>query len=455
VIVSASHADYDDGVKRDIYHNLVEWKASPQRKPLLLRGARQTGKTYILKEFGRCEYENVLYCNFEEDPALAGLFDGKLTPSRILELLGIYHDCQIRPGIDLIIFDEVQACNAALNSLKYFCESAGEYHIAAAGSLLGVKVSSPKSFPVGKVTFLDLHPMTFLEFLDATGAERYRGLLEGIGELVPIASTFHTELIDLLRTYYGVGGMPEAVECFARTRDLRAVRGIQDDILSAYVLDFAKHAVPTDIPKLSLIWESVPAQLARENKKFIYSAVRKGARAKGFENALKWLEDAGLLLRCHAVSTAKHPLKGYMDRDCFKIYALDIGLLGAMAGVPLELLARGDGLFNEYGGAFVENYVAQQLAAVGMDLYYWRSSGKIAELDFLCEIGAAICPLEVKAGINPRSKSLRSYDNQFAPAVLGRATLLNLKCDGKICNLPLYAISLVRELLGLAIRGAE
>ena len=418
---------------------------------MVLRGARQTGKTYILKEFGRCEYDNVLYCNFEEDPTLAGLFDGKLTPSRILEMLGIYHDCQIRPGRDLIIFDEVQACNLALNSLKYFCESANEYHIAAAGSLLGVKVSSPKSFPVGKVTFLDLHPMTFLEFLEATGAQRYRDLLVGINDLEPLASTFHAELIGLLRSYYCVGGMPEAVECFARTGDFRLVRGIQDDILSAYVLDFAKHAPPADIPKLSLIWDSLPAQLARENKKFIYSAVRKGARAKGYEDALQWLEDAGLLLRCHAVSTAKHPLKGYMDRECFKIYCLDVGLLGAMAGVPLEVLVRGDDLFNEYGGAFVENYAAQQLAAIGMDLYYWRSSGKIAELDFLCEIDGAICPLEVKAGINAKSKSLRSYDNQFNPLVLGRATLLNLKHDGKICNIPLYAISLVRELLGLAM----
>jgi uncharacterized protein len=451
VIVFPVHADYDGGVNRDIYQNLIEWKASSRRKPLVLRGARQTGKTYILKEFGRCEYEKVFYCNFEEDPGLAGLFDGKLAPGRILEFLGIYHDAKIRPGCDLIIFDEVQACNAALNSLKYFCESANEYHIAAAGSLLGVKVSSPKSFPVGKVTFLDLHPMTFLEFLDATGAERYRRLLAEISDTAPLASTFHAELLDLLRSYYCVGGMPEAVECFARTRDLHAVRGIQNDILSAYVLDFAKHAPPTDIPKLSLIWDSVPAQLARENKKFIYSAVRKGARAKGYETALQWLEDAGLLLRCHAVTTAKHPLKGYMDRDCFKIYCLDIGLLGAMSGVRLELLVQDNGLFSEYGGAFVENYAAQQLAALGMNLYYWRSSGKIAELDFLCEVGGSICPLEVKAGVNPRSKSLRSYDNQFNPPVLGRVTLLNLKHDGKICNIPLYAISRVRELLGLAM----
>ncbi|MDP6543645.1 MAG: AAA family ATPase [Phycisphaerae bacterium] len=442
-------------MNRDIYHNLVEWKSSPRRKPLVLRGARQTGKTYILNEFGRCEYENVFYCNFEEDPALEGLFTGKLSPTRILELLSIYHDSQIRPGRDLIIFDEVQACNAALNCLKYFCESASEYHIAAAGSLLGVKLSSPKSFPVGKVTFLDLHPMTFLEFLEATGSDRYRRLLENISELAPLASTFHVDIVDLLRTYYCVGGMPEAVECFARTRDLRAVRGIQEDILSAYVLDFAKHAPSADIPKLSLIWDSVPAQLARENKKFLYSAVRKGARAKGYENALKWLEDAGLLLRCYAVSMARHPLKGYMDRNCFKIYSLDIGLLGAMAGVPLDVLVRGDDLFREYGGAFVESYVAQQLTALGMDLYYWRSSGKIAELDFLCEIEGAICPLEVKAGTNPRSKSLRSYDNQFNPSVLGRSTLLNLKHDGKICNIPLYAISLLRELLGLALSGPK
>ena len=437
-------------MNRDIYRNLLAWKSRPRRKPLMLRGARQTGKTYILNEFGRNEYEHVLYCNFEEDPGLAELFAGRLNPARILELLGIYHKCRIRPGRDLIVFDEIQTCNAALNSLKYFCESASDYHVAAAGSLLGVKLSRPTSFPVGKVMFLDLHPMTFLEFLEAVGEGRYRELLEGIDELTPLAETFHRDLVDLLRTYYCVGGMPEAVECFSRTRDPQEVRRIQKDILNAYVLDFAKHAWTSDIPKLSLIWSSVPAQLARENKKFLFSAVRKGARAKGYENALRWLEDAGLLLRCCAVSVARHPLRGYMDRNCFKIYALDVGLLGAMAGVGAEALARGDALFNEFRGAFVESYVAQQLTALGMDLYYWRSAGKMAELDFLCEIDAAVYPLEAKAGINPKSKSLRSFDNQFHPPLLARTTLLNLKHDGKVCNIPLYALPCLSQLLHLA-----
>ena len=431
-------------MKRDIYEKLVTWKSSPRRKPLLLQGARQTGKTFILKEFGQNEYQCVVYCNFEEDPGLDRLFQRDLNPERILAELSIYRNVEINSGANWVIFDEIQASNGALNSLKYFAEQSPDVHMAAAGSLLGVKLSSPGSFPVGKVNFLHLYPMTFLEFLDAMGESRYRKMIETIDRLVPINDAFHSTLIDLLKRYYFVGGMPEPVKHFAETGNGRETREIQEEIIKSYVLDFAKHAPSTDIPKLTQLWDSIPKHLGRENKKFVFSAVRKGARARAYENALTWLEDAGLIHRANAVETCKHPLKHYVDVSCFKIYALDVGLLGALTGSPVELLAQGGRLFNEYEGAFVENYVAQQLASYfQQDLYYWRSKGGKAELDFLCEFADRICPLEVKAGINPRSKSLKSYDLQFQPARLMRTNLLNFKMDGKICNLPLYAVSLL------------
>ena len=413
-----------------------------------MQGARQTGKTFILKAFGRNEYENVMYCNFEEDTGLDGFFQRDLNPDRILADLSIYYDVKIRPAADLVIFDEIQASNRALNALKYFDEKRPDIHIVAAGSLLGVKLSAPGSFPVGKVNFLHLFPMTFMEFLDGMGESRYRRLLENVSEPIPLSEAFHIHLIDLLRQYYFVGGMPEAVRHFAESADGRETRLIQEEIIKSYVLDFAKHAPSSDIPKLTLLWDSIPKHLAKENKKFVFSAVKKSARAREYENALVWLEDAGLIYRATATGTIKHPLGHYADRGCFKIYALDIGLLGAMSRVPVDMLAGGDRLFNEYEGAFVENFVAEQLMAhYQQPLYYWRSKGGKAELDFLCEFSGRICPFEVKAGINPRSKSLRSYDMQFSPPVLARSTLLNFKKDGKILNLPLYAISQLSELV--------
>ncbi len=440
-------------MKRDIYQKLLDWKTNPRRKPLLLQGARQTGKTFILKAFGRSEYENVMYCNFEEDPDLDQFFRRDLNPERILKELSIYYDVEIRPSADLIVFDEIQASNRALNALKYFDEKRKDIHIAAAGSLLGVKLSSPGSFPVGKVNFLHLFPMNFMEFLDGMGESRYRKLLENVSEPISLSETFHIHLIDLLRQYYFVGGMPEAVNHFAETANAREVRRIQEEIIKSYIMDFAKHAPASDIPKLTLLWDSIPKHLAKENKKFIFSAVKKSARAREYENALMWLEDAGLIHRATAVGSIKNPLSHYAERACFKVYALDVGLLGAMSRLPVELLSRGDRLFNEYEGALVENFAAQQLTAhFGQPLHYWRSKGGKAELDFLCEFSGGIYPLEVKAGINPRSKSLRSYDMQFSPPVLARSTLLNLKKDGKIFNLPLYAISLLPDLVTQASR---
>ena len=437
-------------MKRDIYARLLAWKSSARRKPLVLRGARQVGKTYILQEFGRCEYERTAYFDFEHSPDLDEFFSAPMDPERIIRDLSLYLGWTIEAERHLLVFDEIQASNHALNALKYFNEQANRYHIAAAGSLLGVKLSRPQSFPVGKVNFLDMQPLTFAEFLEAAGREEWRTMIAGREDFEPFPAPFHHQLIDLLRQYYFVGGMPEAVREFNRSRDLTQVREIHREIINSFILDFSKHAQSSDIPKLSLIWDSIPAQLARENRKFMFSAIKKSARAREYENALQWLADADLILRSHLVSAARYPLKGYMDREVFKVFLLDVGILGAMAGIAADVLVRGDALFAEYQGAFVENYVAQQLRAEDVDLYYWKSEGKRAELDFLCECDNQIYPLEAKAGINPRSKSLKSYDDQFSPPVLSRTTLLNLKRDGKICNYPLYAVELFPR---LAVKG--
>lgn len=434
-------------MKRDIYQRLVKWKISNRRKPLILRGARQVGKTYILKAFGAHEYEKTAYFDFETSPDLGDIFKRNLDPSRILTDLSRIQGWEIKPEQHLIIFDEIQASNNALNSLKYFCENAPQYHVAAAGSLLGVKLSGTKSFPVGKVNFLDLYPMTFTEFLIAAGYSGLCEMIENTEEFVPYAKPFHAELIDCLRNYFFIGGMPEAVKHFIGSNNLQEVREIQKEIIDSFILDFSKHAAVSDIPKISLLWNSIPAQLARENNKFIFSAVKKSARAREYESALQWLDDTGLIMRSYQVSTAKLPLQGYANREAFKVFVLDVGILGAMANLPAALVVKGEKLFNEFRGAFVENYVAQQLRAhYDYELYYWKSSGGRAEVDFLIQHEEEIFPLEAKSGINPRSKSLKSYDVQFSPGQLSRTTLLNLKHDGSICNYPLYAIPLFPEL---------
>ena len=434
-------------MKRDIYKKMLEWKSSKRRKPLLLRGARQVGKTYTLQQFGDKEYDSVAYFNFEENPALDDFFQQKLDPRAIIANLSLYINREIKPGSDLIIFDEIQEANHALNSLKYFSEKAGEYHIATAGSLIGIKLSRPRSFPVGKVNFLNMYPLTFLEYLDAVGKSGLRQLIETKEDFNSFPQAFHNELIEWLRKYFFSGGMPEPVKHFAETGNLTEVREIRREIIDSYLLDFSKHAITSDIPKLGLIWNSIPAHLAQENKKFIFSAIRKSMRAREYESALQWLEDAGMIYKSYQVTTAKYPLKAYMNRSSFKVFVLDVGILGAMSNLSQKAVIDNSSLFSEYKGAFVENYVAQQLRSdKQIDLYYWTSKGKKAELDFLCEFDSRIYPLEAKAGINPKSKSLNSFDLQFNPTVLSRTTLLNMRRDGKIRNYPMYAITLFPEL---------
>jgi uncharacterized protein len=427
-------------MKRDIYKQLIAWKQSSSRKPLVLNGARQVGKTHILKKFGEGEYSSVAYFNFEEDPDLNEIFTGKLSPEKIIDTLSIYHETRILSDQTLIIFDEIQNSPRTLTSLKYFCENAPEYHIAAAGSLLGVKVGQSSPFPVGKVNFLDMHPMSFDEFLTAVGKKQLRLFVEKKTDFNSIPASFHTELIDFLKIYYFVGGMPEAVGQYVANKDLNRVRDIQNEILSAYVMDFTKYTTRTEAIRLAALWESIPGQLARENKKFTFGRINKNARAREYNESIQWLVDAGLVKKVNNIKTAKLPLSGYQDNK-FKLYLLDVGLLGAMISIPQKAIIEGNRLFSEYNGAFVENYVAQEFIVHGQKkLYYWTSK-HTAEVDFVVALHNLILPLEVKAGISRQKKSLRVFGEKFKPPVLSRSTLMNFKEDGNIRNYPLYAVS--------------
>ena len=426
---------------RDIYKQLVSWKNSKQRKPLIVKGARQVGKTYVLQAFGKGEYNDVAYFNFEEDPDLHGVFNGRLEPDKIIQMLSIYLEKQIIPGKTLIIFDEVQNSPQTLTSLKYFCETAPEYHITAAGSLLGVKVGQSAAFPVGKVNFLDLYPMTFAEFLDAVGRLQLRAFLENTN-FQPIIEAFHAELIDLLKIYYFVGGMPEAVAQYVADQDLQTVRKIQVEILEAYAMDFSKYTSKTEAIRIASVWASIPGQLARENKRFTYTEIEKNARARDYAESIQWLVDAGLVIKVYNTHTPKLPLSAYRE-DRFKLYFLDIGLLGALIRVSQRSIVQGDKLFSEFNGAFVENYAAQELVAHGQkEMYYWTSKRQ-AEVDFVVALHDQVMPLEVKAGVSKQKKSLRVYGDKYHPPVLSRSTLMNFKEDGNVRNYPLYALWLV------------
>jgi hypothetical protein len=438
-------------MKRDIYEKLLNWKQSELRKPLILKGARQVGKTYIIKEFARKEYDNFAYLNFEDDPALDSIFMHRFDKQKIISYLSAYANVTISPDSSLIVFDEIQASANALNALKYFKENANEYHVMAAGSLLGIKLAGQKSFPVGQVNFLNLYPMSFLEFLDALGKTYLRHLIEGKKNgFEPFPEPFHVELVELLKYYYFTGGMPEAVDTYFRTNSFANVRQIQKEIIDSYLLDFSKHAEKSDIIKISSIWHSMPVHLSKENKKFIFSAVRKSARARNYENALQWLIDAGILYKSYNVSTPKLPLEAYAKTDFFKIFLLDIGLLGAMSNISMDMLIRGSAIFTHFHGAMVENYIAQQLIEkFQVNLFYWTSQGK-AEVDFLFSVNDIIYPVEAKAGINLQSKSLKVYNEKYKPHILSRMSLQNLKKDDNTCNYPLYAISLFPVVLKTA-----
>lgn len=431
-----------DTMKRDIYKKLLDWKQSKRRKPLVLRGARQVGKTYILKEFARNEYENYVYLDFEDDPTLDAYFVHRFDKEKIINTLSVYGGVKVSPGSTLLIFDEIQASNRALNALKYFHDYANEYHIAAAGSLLGIKLGGERSFPVGKVTFQDIYPLSFLEFLDVMGKNALRRLIEERNDFEPFPEPFHIELIELLKYYYFTGGMPEAVAAYCETKGFDDTRKVQKDILDTYMLDFARHADKNEVMKISTVWRSIPVHLSKENKKFVFSAIRKSARGRDYENALQWLLDAGLIYKSYNISTPKIPLDAYANTNIFKVFLLDVGLLGAMSRLSADTLINGNVIFTHFYGALVENYVAQQLQCkFPGDLYYWTSPGK-AEVDFVFSLNDRIYPLEAKAGFYPQSKSMKVYNEKYNPGMLSRTSLLNLKKNGNSCNYPLYAISL-------------
>lgn len=415
------------------------------RKPLVLRGARQVGKTHLLKTFGSNEYEEVAYFNFERDMRLSEFFKAELNPQTILEQLRIYSEKQLLPGKSLLIFDEIQECPKALNSLKYFCEEMPSIHVAAAGSLLGIQLAHEKGFPVGKVNFLDLYPLTFLEFLRAIGAESLCAFLEKIEQPVPISEVFHQDLLGYLRKYFFVGGMPEAVSSYVSSKDLHQVRQIHQDILDAYALDFAKHAPANQVMKINEVWQSIPSQLGRENKKFIFSTIRKSARGREYEAAIQWLVQAGIILRSSHISVPRFPLSGYENKEVFKIYLLDIGLLSTMSQLSAHAILEGHELFTEFKGALTENFVAQTLTSQNIDLFYWTSEGT-AEVDFIIEFDTKIFPLEVKSVISQHQKSLRFYDQKFIPEILIKTSLLNLKHDGKVLSIPLYLLERIHAL---------
>ena len=431
-------------MKRFIMKQLVDWKNSLDRKPLILKGARQVGKTYILKEFGENNYENVAYFNFDHDDGLKELFSNTKNPIRIIEQLSIANGKKISPETTLIIFDEIQECPNALNSLKYFCEEANEYHVACAGSLLGIRLSKT-SFPVGKVEFLNLYPMSFSEFLIADRSENLVEYMKGISKIEKIPTIFESQLIEKLKIYYIVGGMPEVVYSWINEKDIEKVNKIQENILLSYEEDFSKHIDATEANKVSLIWNGIPSQLARENKKFVYQVVKDGARAREYESALNWLNDANLICKCYSVNKCAFPLKAYTDLSSFKIYMNDVGLLRKMANLDSSIILDGNKLFEEFKGAFTENYVANTLNYWFYSAPYYYTFDR-NEIDFVLQIKNEIIPIEVKSDKSTNNNSLTKYNMKNINNYSYRFSLNNLTKDEKIINIPLYLIEYIGKI---------
>lgn len=431
-------------MKRNLMKSLKEWKNSPYRKPLILSGARQVGKTWLMKEFGRTEYTNTVYVNFDQDINAAGLFEGSINPDRIILGLRALSGMEIDPDNTLIIFDEVQEAPRALTSLKYFCEEAPQYSIIAAGSLLGVALHAGTSFPVGKVDRMHLYPLNFQEFLYAMGEDAAAEILQTKDQRM--ITVLREKLSDLLRQYYYVGGMPEAVNYYKDNKEFTGVRQIQKNLLAYYQQDFSKHAEPRLTERLNLVWSSIPAQLAKENRKFIYGQVRQGARAKDFELAIQWLSDCGLIHVIHRVTKPGYPLKAYEDLNAFKIYLLDVGLLGAMADLSSNTIVEGNRIFTEFKGALAEQYVLQELIAEDhLNPMYYSAENSRMEIDFIVQKGDEVIPIEVKAEENLRAKSLRSYCEKYKPKTAVRFSMSDYREHDWMVNVPLYEINWLIE----------
>ncbi|WP_042705286.1 ATP-binding protein [Methanomicrobium mobile] len=424
---------------RELIGELAAWKDRADRKPLIIRGARQVGKTWLMKEFGDKYYAKTYYINFENSETLKGIFERDINPSTVIPNLELYLGEKIDAEASLLIFDEIQEVPRALTSLKYFCEDAPEYNIICAGSLLGVALHQGTSFPVGKVEFLSLYPLSFTEFLMATGKEQFAGLIKD-GNFDTV-SRFRDIYIAALKSYYYIGGMPEVVADFAKNADYERAREIQTRIIDAYGQDLSKHAPSQIIPRIRMIWDSIPAQLSKENKKYIYGLIKEGARAKDFELALLWLCDCGLTYRINRVTAPRIPLKAYEDFKAFKLFVLDVGLLSCMVSLDSATLLNGNTLFSEFKGALTEQFVAQQIMRMkGLDLFYWTNDKGSAEIDFLTSVAVDPIPIEVKAEENLRAKSLKTFREKFEPKTSVRVSMSDFRIDGDLINLPLYAI---------------
>ena len=437
-------------IERDIFQRLSEWKSRPCRKPLILQGARQTGKTWLMKSFGERCFMHTAYFNFDKNDELHNVFEGTKDVERLLGKLAFFTKCPIIPQKTLIVFDEIQECNKALNCLKYFCEDAPQYDIVAAGSLLGVSMSKGDSFPVGKVDFLRIYPLTFKEFLAADSPELY-DFAEKMNSIEEIPLIIFNRLAESFHRYQVTGGMPEAVSDFLDNKGMEKVEEDLRLILQAYELDFAKHAEKKDIPKITAIWKSIPSQLSRENRKFLYKLVKPGARAREYEDALLWLEQAGLVHRIFANAKPFLPLKAYDDLTAFKIYLSDIGLLRRLANLPPEIIVSGSPLYTEFKGAVTENTVLQSLMTqYEVTPRYWYSEGK-AEVDFIIQHQTEIIPIEVKSAENITGKSLNVFNQQYSPKLRIRYSLKGMKKDGNLLNIPLFLADWTKKFIDFVI----
>ncbi len=433
---------------RIAYKKLIEWRNKPSeyRKPLILEGARQVGKTWLLEELGHEAFEIVAEINFEEQRRLVGLFEDDFDTNRILSAIQLATGTKLVPGKTLIILDEIQEAKRGVLALKYLLKNVPQYHIAAAGSLLGLSLHQGESFPVGKVEFLNLYPMSFAEFLLATGRKSLWETLQSLDwKLVAI---FKNEYIEALRQYYFVGGMPEVLSEYVRHHDFIKTRQVQKDLLASYSKDFSKHPPVEEISRINLVWDNIPAQLAKENKKFIYGHLKKGSRAKDFESAISWLVNAGTIYKVTRINNASIPVRGFEDSNAFKLYTLDVGLLGAMAGLNPQTLLDGNTLFGQYKGALTEQYVLQQLKCMeDISVHYWSSDAGTAEVDFVIQRGGHIIPIEVKAEENLKAKSLKSYREKYRPALSLRFSMSDYREQEDLVNIPLYAVPMLPDIL--------
>ena len=436
-------------IKRRALEQLAEWKIKSSRKPLLLTGIRQVGKTWLLKHFGKKYFDDTAYFNFERQEELGQFFRTTRDPRRIIDNLSLVHGRAIQPQNTLIIFDEIQESGEALNSLKYFCEEAPEYAVACAGSLLGVAFGHDKSFPVGKVDFLQVYPVTFSEFLSEEAPDLY-GYLEQIDKPEPIPEIFFNPLCEKLKMYFISGGMPEAVATLLGARDTNATQAVLQSVISSYQLDFSKHVEKKDIPKINYIWNSLPSQLARENKKFLYQTVRPGARAREYEDALLWLSNAGLVTKVYCSEKPGIPLTAYDDLTAFKVYLPDVGVLRRLSLLDPVAFSEGNRMFTEFKGALTENYILSGLTGQFEPIpRYWRSGNK-AEVDFLIQYRNQVIPVEVKSDENIRSKSLAYYKKEYTPGLSVRFSLRNLKKDEGLINIPLFMVDYARKIIDKA-----